>query len=392
MDARQLAAYARFVKSTPADGAARDIPPIKPDQPYEAAHQRLTSACAEADRLTAISDQHQARLRDARRSRARFENESEQGLALADPRRLATAKHAALLAYREQVRQTSDRSTMLAGTATYLRELTKLNRAAKRVAGQGEDLAVRQREYDEKVNQLQMAAEAARVAAEGAREACLEARRTLVQHDESMAAVEVEYDSGINQSPTWEVQLTPIEALLEGDRDVFGALVNRLAEEIGLDSSRLQLLLLELREALFEGARAAAVLNFPPTNQFWAQLPLADARAVAGALEILYRPFDGRDGWAGGRVAEPREMAIAVSMAGQDPRLLRVRPAGPDLETLWQGVTVDPVEYVRQRSADLALDTFEPLTGTRAGGLAELWNNWGRMRRLMLDPELISPG
>jgi hypothetical protein len=132
------------------------------------------------------------------------------------------------------------------------------------------------------------------------------------------------------------------------------------------------------------------VLDFAPASRFWTQFTLPEARAVAAALEVLGRGFDGRDGWRDGRVAEPRELAIAVSMAGQDPRMLRVRPAREDLEALWQGTAVDTVGYLRERSPDLALETFEPLLGPQAATLTELWDNWGRLRRLMLSPELVA--
>jgi hypothetical protein len=183
--------------------------------------------------------------------------------------------------------------------------------------------------------------------------------------------------------------ITPIEALLQGNRDIFRALVGRLAEEVGLDARRLQLLLLELREGLFERARAAAVLDFAPGNRFWAQFTPPEARAVAAALEVLGRGFDGRQGWRDDRPAEPRELAMAVSMAGQDPRMLRVKPVREDLAALWVGTKVDAVAYLRERSPDLALETFEPSVGPRAEGLTELWDNWGRLRRLMLSPELV---
>ena len=360
-------------------------------EPYGAAQQRLTTACAEADRLAALAEAEQRRLRDARRERATFERESEQGLALADPRHLADAKAAALTTYHERVGQARDRSTVLAGTAEYLREVDRLNRVARTVTGKAGTWTARVREFDEQVNRAQMKAEGARVAAQTARQECNEARRALVRQDEQLAADgDGASDDGALVPADYADAITPIEALLQGDRDIFRALVARLAEEIGLDARRLQLLLLELREALFEHARAAAVLDFAPGNRFWAQFTLIEARAVAGALEVLGRGFDGRQGWRDGRPAEPRELAIAVAMAGPDPRMMRVRPVRTELETLWQGTTVDTVGYVRERSPDLALETFEPLLGPQAAALTELWDNWGRLRRLMLSPELVS--
>ncbi|HEY7599147.1 MAG TPA: hypothetical protein VH741_04395 [Candidatus Limnocylindrales bacterium] len=356
-----------------------------------AAQQRLAATCAEADRLSAIADEEARLLREARRARAAFERESENGLALADPRNLTGQKLAALASYRERVHRATEREVVIAGTAEYLAEIDRLNRVARTVAGKSGEWTRRVRELDERVNRLAMTAEAARVAAAAARDECTEARRALVRQDERLALDGAPAFDEADQPPgAWDDTITPIEALLQGDRAVFRALVARLAEDIGLDARRLQLLLLELREALVERARASAILDFAPGNPFWGQLSLAEARAVAASLEVMGLGFDGRGGWRDGRPAEPRELAIAISMAGLDPRLLRVRPSRAELAGLWAGTVVAPVEYVRERSPDLALETFEPLLGEHADGLGELWDNWGRLRRLMLSPDLVS--
>lgn len=391
MDAGAAAAYGTPVSLTrprgqpPTEPLSATHQPATSDGAGQAGPQQLlTSACAEADRLQALADQEQTRLREARRQRATYERESEQGLALSDPRRLSEAKREALHLYQADVRHAVDRPRMLAGSATYLRTLTRLNRAARRVSGSSHSWSSRLRQLDEQIHRLELAADSARVAADTAREKCLEARRAVVSIDESLAPARPLCGPSAHADEL--DQPIAIEIVLGTDRAAFKALVVRLAEDVGLDASRLQLLLLELRQALYERARAAAVLAFPADNDFWAQFTVAEARAVAAALEVINRGFDGRGGWQGGRAAEPREVAIAVSMAGREPRLLRVRPTRAELEKLWRGTTIEPLEYVRERSPDLALETFEPLVGPKAAGLAELWDNWGRLRRLMLSP------
>ena len=377
-----MAAYARLVKSTS---------PTSASEPYSAAQQRLLTTCAEADRQAAAVEEVQLRLREARRARAAFERESAQGLALADPRQLTEAKAAIHATYQEMTHHATDRAMMVARTAEYLRALDRLNRAARKVAGQAGTWSVRVRELDAQVSQCEMRAEAARVAAQAARQACSDARRALVQHDEELGyQAAAAPEDGVDGADYADDAITPIEALLQGDHDSFRALVGRLAEEVGLDARRLQLLLFELREALFEGARAEAILEFAPGNRFWDQFTLAEARAVAAALGVIGRGFDGRQGWHDGRVAEPRELATAIAMAGLEPRAQRVRPTQEELTALWQGTRVDAVAYVRERSPDLALETFEPLVGAQAQSLVELWDNWGRLRRPMLSPELVA--
>lgn len=366
---------------------AGQFPPPGAGTPAGPAQERLAAACAEADRLSALAEQSALRLRDARRARAAFERQSEQSTALADPHRLADAKNTAHEMFREKLDRARDRAAVVAGTAEYLREVDRLNRAARAVAGQADTWAAHRRALDEQVNTLAMKAEAARVSAAAARQACLDARRALAHEDEARAGtVAAQPLASPAARPAESRERTPIEALLAGDRDALRALVPRLAEEVGLDAGRLQLLLLELREAIYEGALAAAALEFPSTSRFWTQFSRTDARALAAALGSLGRGFDGRHGWREGRPAESRELAMAISMAGRDARTLRVRPTGTDLDILWQGVTIDAIGFLRERSPDLALETLEPLTGARAEQLTELWNNWGRLRRLLLSP------
>ena len=158
----------------------------------------------------------------------------------------------------------------------------------------------------------------------------------------------------------------------------------RLAEELGEDAGRLQLLLMDLREALLESANRECVYVFPPTSQFWKQFSETEARSFAAALSTLSRRFDGADGWEGGQLPTPREMAMAMSLGGRDPRSVRYVPTGPDLEGLWRGVTIAVAEHLITSAPDLRLDTMKRLAGTRSEALAELWRNWELLRPLLL--------
>ncbi len=61
------------------------------------------------------------------------------------------------------------------------------------------------------------------------------------------------------------------------------------------------------------------------------------------------------------------------------------RPSRADLDHLWRGVTIAAIEFVQARATDLSLDAMAALLGPRAHGLSDLWDNWGRMRRLLLS-------
>jgi hypothetical protein len=176
-------------------------------------------------------------------------------------------------------------------------------------------------------------------------------------------------------------------ALLRGDRRMLQAVASRLAEEIGQDGGRLQLLMLDLRDAIIVGGRSACIFDFPPRHPFWGQFSTAEARSIASALATLGRRFDGHDGWDNGLVALPRELAMAMSLAGRDPRSIRRHPTPVELETLWQGTSVGAAEFLLSNAPDLRLEALIGLLGPRADALAELWDNWGRLRPLLLGSD-----
>ena len=105
---------------------------------------------------------------------------------------------------------------------------------------------------------------------------------------------------------------------------------------------------------------------------------------MASALATLGRHIDGHDGWANGQIATARELSMAMSLGGRDPRSIRWHPTATELETLWQGTSVAAAEYLFANAPDLRLESLIALLGPRADTLAELWDNWGRLRPLLL--------
>jgi hypothetical protein len=171
---------------------------------------------------------------------------------------------------------------------------------------------------------------------------------------------------------------------MRGDRQTLLGLALRLAEETGSEAGRLQLLLLELREQIDARAMEEFALGFPPNHPFWGQFPAEMARNVAASLASLGYRFDGASGWADGRAPQIRDLALALSYCGYDPRSLR-RPAGQAaIDALWQGATVRTEEYLLARAPDLALAHVVAVLGPRSGRLAELWDIWGRLRPLLM--------
>jgi hypothetical protein len=52
---------------------------------------------------------------------------------------------------------------------------------------------------------------------------------------------------------------------------------------------------------------------------------------------------------------------------------------------LFREVTVSADEYLAGVAGDLTLAAMVTMLGRRADGLAEIWNNWGKVRPLLLD-------
>ena len=81
-----------------------------------------------------------------------------------------------------------------------------------------------------------------------------------------------------------------------------------------------------------------------------------------------------------------RELANAVSHVGLDPRSLR-RPATQEaIDSLWQGTTVAVEEYLASRAPNLDLEHVMAFLGPRGARLSQLWDMWGRLRPLLLNP------
>lgn len=172
-------------------------------------------------------------------------------------------------------------------------------------------------------------------------------------------------------------------ALMRGDRQTLLGLALRLAEETGFEAGRLQLLLLELREQIVGRALEDHAVLFPSGHPFWSQFPADSAREVAASLASMGFRFDGTGGWVDGRAPQIRDLAMALSYCGYEPRSLR-RPAGQAaIDGLWEGTVMGTEEYLLARAPDLALSEMVALLGPTSGRLAELWDIWGRLRPLL---------
>jgi hypothetical protein len=358
--------------------------------------------CREAERLAEAAHDATEQLRQVRRQRAALAAEFDDSR-LGDRRVLNDAKAEALQGYRAEYERAHDTGALMVATATWMSNLSQLNKGARRARREAESLARRQIEVDALVERLELAADAARIAAASARQSCLDSRRALAACEEAhyaalrpaavgaggpvagmaMAPVEDAARPAIAAAPVMDGEIAVV-ALLRGDRAMLQAVVTRLAEEIGQDAGQLQLLMLDLRHSIIGSGLRACVYDFPARHPFWEQFTIQEARSVASALATLGRHFDGHDGWANGQIATARELAMAISLAGRDPRSIRWHPTPGEIETLWQGTSVAAAEFLFANAPDLRLESLIALLGPRADALGELWDNWGRLRPLLL--------
>ena len=77
---------------------------------------------------------------------------------------------------------------------------------------------------------------------------------------------------------------------------------------------------------------------------------------------------------------------MALGYAGHGPDAHpAVAERGRDAGDLFADVTVAADEHLAGAASDLTLGELVAMLGRRADGLAMLWNDWGRVRPLLLE-------
>ncbi|MEP7378305.1 MAG: hypothetical protein ABI725_01955 [Chloroflexota bacterium] len=375
---------------------AYPAPPSVGSGPCAAARADVDYRCVDAERLAQAAQIHIQRLADAKRKLAHVHAQRDNDARVRDRRLLSDAKENARRAYHEsytRARNGSTNNDVQGSAGEWLREINRLNRQLEQADQRAEEVARQIVQLEGALPGIELAADAARIAAEAAQHLCVEARRALAAceedtarqvHRAAPARVVAAAAATTVAPPAQATGPAPISLLLRGDRQALLGLTLRLAEETGVEAGRLQLLLLELREVIAARALEDGALAFPQNHPFWSQFSVDDDRQLVASLAHLGYGFDGREGWCDGRVPGPRELAMALEHAGHDPRSLR-RPAGQAaIDSLWQGTRVLVEEWLAAAAPDLALGRLIEILGPRGSRLGELWDMWGRLRRLLL--------
>jgi hypothetical protein len=349
--------------------------------------------------------------------------------AIADTRAQRAAKDGAQNRFRTERARAGSRDAVEQAARDWLQEINRINAAAREASA----TLAKEREGAAALlaalERLTIEADAARLQAEGAGESCTLARKALADCEELVreaARAASRKSSGgrpggadetgggapsraparatrSGSRPGAAPAPAPVEeegalaaavhaggnpavlSLLIGNRSVLQRLVWELAGEDPVNQRRWQIQLADLIDAIVSRAIEACAFIFPEEHPFWEPFNRRQGRDIALALSSLGFRFDGLGGWLDGRVPSQRDMSLALSYAGLDPMRVRNWPNEAATAGLFSDVTVAADEYLAGIAGDLTLGEMVTMLGRRADGLAEIWNQWGRVRPLLLE-------
>lgn len=382
-------------------GAARAADPAATDRcatERRLAEERCELSTRARDRAAAAAKA----LRLAQRTYDAHEAAATAAQWRSDPKAVHDAKDAAQGGFRNAVAAAKTPDQLEAAARDWLNEINRINHEAReaRTAAVREHAAAT--EIGTSLERLGLEADAARISADNAGAACLAARSAVAECEEradddpstfpvppvsptDAGAMRLEEDETLGQA--LEAGGEPrIFRLLRGDRAAMVSLVASLAGTDDADARRRsQLQLTALVEAIVADAIEASALEFPEGHQFWGLFSRTQGRDITRALSSLGYRFDGLGGWADGRQPSQRELSLALGYAGLDPMRMRQWPTEESMGELFRDVTVAADEYLAGVAGDLTLYEMVTMLGRRADSLAETWNQWGRIRPLLLD-------
>jgi hypothetical protein len=391
------------VTDAPTGGAPQDGPgPVASERCVE--ERRIADErCELATRARAQADAAVAALRLAQRAYDEHEAAAVSASWRADPRAIHEAKDTAQAAFKAAVSAAVGEDSLDVAARDWLTEINRINVEAKQatttVAAEHAAAAA----IGATLERLGLESDAARIGAETADAACLAARMAVADCDERPAVDQSTFLVPPATEPARETRSTPLDEdetlgialgagtaprifrLLRGDRQAMTSMVASLAADDRDARRDWQLLMTGLVEAIVADAIEAAALEFPADHPFWGPFTRAQARDVTRALSSLGYRFDGLGGWSDERYPSQRDLSLALGYAGLDPMRVRQWPNAEETVALFRDVSVAADEYLAGVAGDLTLAEMVAMLGRRADGLAEVWNQWGRIRPLLLE-------
>jgi hypothetical protein len=356
--------------------------------------------CELATRARTQADAAEDALRLAQRTYDGHEAAALAARSTADPRAVHAAKEAAQGGFRAAVAAATNPEELEAAARDWLTEINRINNEARDATVH----ATREHEAAAAIvatlDRLSLEADAARIGAANADMACLAARTAVADCDERASEDPSTFlippattsfgFPGLDEDETLRLALEAggaprIFKLVRGDRAAMTTLVAKLAGDDPDARRRWQLMLTGLVEAIVADAIEASALEFPGDHPFWGPFTRTQNRDIAHALASLGYRFDGLGGWTDNRFPSQRDMSLALGYAGLDPMRVRKWPNEEATASMYRDVTVAADEYLAGVAGDLTLGEMVTMLGRRADGLAELWNNWGKVRPLLLE-------
>ncbi|MEX1170641.1 MAG: hypothetical protein WEE50_10915 [Chloroflexota bacterium] len=359
--------------------------------------------CEVATRAQAQASAAADALRRAQRAYDTHTAAAEDAAEAAHPHAVRSLKEGAQREFRAASRAALSPEAVEAAARTWLQEINRINREA---AG-ASLVAEREREaaasVGARLERMSIEADAARVGFEMANAACVAARTAVADCDErEQAGVEAPSAAPASPPPTDPI-LSDMAAdevlgialqggtaprifrLLRGDPEAMDTMVARLADDDPEEQRRWKLAIAGLLDAILADAIEQAYLRFPHEHAFWGPQTQEQNRDITQALASLGYRFDGLGGWVDERLPGQREMSLAMGYAGLDPMRVRHWPNEQQTAELFATVDVAADEYLAGTAGDLTLAEMVEMLGRRADGLVDLWNNWGRIRPLLLE-------
>jgi hypothetical protein len=370
------------------------------------AEERRVAAerCELATRSQARADEAAAALRVAQRSYDSHEAAADEAAAHADPRAARAAKEEAQRAFRSATAEAASPEAVEGAARDWLHLINQINAQAREAASLVTREQAAAAAIGASLERLSLEADAARISAETAEAACVAARVAVAECDERLAidpgafllppappvpaaAATAERSEGDERLEiAIEAGAVPrIFRLLRGDRMAMSTLVGALAADDPDQAPHWLQLLTALVDAILADAIDAAALEFPADDPFWGTFSRAQARDIVGALGSLGYRFDGRGGWVDERIPSQRDLSLAMGYAGLDPMRMRHWPDEAAGQELFSEVRVAADEYLASNAGDLTLGEMVTMLGRRADALADLWNQWGTIRPLLLQ-------
>jgi hypothetical protein len=371
-----------------------------------AAEERCLEATGARERARSAADAR----RDAKRAFDDLQERIDTAREASDPRAVAVTKGELHAAYREASAAAATPEEAEAAARRWLSDIDRANADARAALRLVETAMAELRERLPGLERLTVEADAARITAEGAEQACRAAREDLARCEElaTAAAAPPAAEAAVNETPhpfaaAWPMEpdlaqdrgapggpaedaagLSVIVRVLRGDRAARERLVAALAGDEPASVATWRLRVSAFVDAIVARAIEAGSLDLPDDDPFWQLFSHRERREIVEALSSLGFRFDGLGGFADGRVPSARDLSLAVGYAGLDPMRIRIWPREAEIAALYSRAVVAADAWLAARADDLALGAVVDALGPRAADLGELWNAWGRVRALLL--------